>query len=222
MGVDLNLILPVLAKLGGRDAEKAYLIYRQNKPLVDLAFKGLQSLLNRDRKEKKPPSAFVPPEIKVPAPPPVPVVGSPVAVAPGYEQVVSSISLKVWLENHGEIVDKPSRDRILSMEDPAPGDGHLKVHFDITPYDDKGVEIGPGDPDLAQMDNPDGSFKMQYHWEWRGGDIECITVHQYHRDHGCTPFLKIHEMPNQVDNILTFWASYEGRETQKYTIRVKR
>ena len=215
---DLSSIFSLIGKLLGKEGqvEKAREVYKANKPLFDLLGRVVKDVLSRD-KPNAPPVVVAPPD------PPV-VVGEDGEVVPGYPRVVSGLRLSAFFEVAGEVVPKAEFQKIMSGENPLPGQGRTKVHLDIDPLDQHGVEIGPGDVNLGQLVNPDGSHKMSYSWSLGGakGADAPVTVHQYHRDFGCTPTFKIHQTEDNVDLELVITAHYEGHSASFRVPRVKR
>lgn len=218
MAADLGSIFDLIGKVLGKEGQvdKAREVYKSNKPLFDLLVSVVKNVLHKDKPDAAP--------VVVPPPDPPHHVGEDGEVVVGYPRKVSYLRLSAFFEVNGEVVPKEEFKRIMSGENPLPGQGHTKVHLDIDPLDQDGNEIGPGDPNLAQMVNPDGSFKMSYSWSLGGasGADAPVTVHQWQRDFGCTPTFKIHQVEDNKDLELVLTAEYEGLSESFTVPRVKR
>ena len=121
--------------------------------------------------------------VVIPPPPPVP------EEPPARERVITSLRARFYhISRKNKDISKAEFDAIIARTSPLQaGD---RVHLDCTPYDQVGIEIEPGSPELEQL--VDRSFdppRLRLRWLQPFDGIGEIT--NEYDDYGMTPVYKV-------------------------------
>ena len=208
---DYSVVFPALqAGFGLGDLEKVAKVYAEHRSFFDSVlgfFKGLF-------KKKVAPVEPGPPAPAVPGPVVVfpPADPNPQA-ASGGPRLVTGLSAKgYWIGQRDNPFTRDQFLRVMSQEDPLPADGHTKLHLDIDPTDAKGVEIGPGSPELSQLVRADGHPAIVHHVTLDGTDAladDRVLLGSVDDDFGCTPSIKpARSVRDGKDHTLVYWATF--------------
>lgn len=200
----------VQAGFGFDDIVKAANFYKQYKSTFDSIF----GFLKKAKKHTESPGTV---------PPPAPVVVVPVVVAPPVPnpvsgplpypgRIVSKLEARAyWIGRNDNPLDHKQFDQVISKGDPITADGHTKLHVDVSPFDQDGVEIGPGSPELNQLMRSDGHPAIVHHCTLDGNEALAnglVAIGSVDDDYGCTPSLKpAAEVRDGKDHEMVYWAT---------------
>lgn len=217
--IDFKFLLPFVAALLEKDkgnVGKAARWVKENPQVISEITDAIKELVNKDKTDFAPGVVVPNPTVTVTIPPAI----GPVPDVPPKIRMAKGIKLKAWFEVEGNVVSKEEADRILSGQDPLPGNGHSKIHLDGSPFDEFGVEIAPGDPSLRQFGTIDGAQVQTVASAEKGLDL---AYHKWDRDYGFTPFIKVQKA--EVDNKdykVEIYQTVNNLKSNVITLRVKR